>query len=313
MHHALNEVDYDGFLKFRTTLEAVDAFRQNVRVSDFQQACAAILLDQVGEEPLVKLCQVMLDVGVPAIELPHERDRRVADLRDDLLGILRRQNGLLEGVTSPMPSFYKDVEPSVAVLVAGMNRFYLDLPESVFNVVYPESRVMITIPQLASHLDHLDHQGLLDLGDLRADGYGVLFVGQTLHYHQFLRKGLLGSINDGLMDILLTVGRREGNSVKVAIDDRRLTTWTDMRRTVEEDFWFGPHLTEKFLDDPYSDNSTVHRFPDDDAELGLGYEAIFAFWRMNGDVERVVQMEEFTAPGTETVGGLHALRYLRSI
>jgi hypothetical protein len=125
-------------------------------------------------------------------------------------------------------------------------------------------------------------------------------------------------MNDPLMTKLLQVGARPGNSLRVAIDERRLTTPAAMVRTIEEDFWHGPRLTEGWLDDRNAVGRTVHRYPDGEFKRELGYDAVFAYWRMS-DEGKVLQLEELTRPEAELgeelqmVGDLHGLRYLHSI
>jgi hypothetical protein len=99
----------------------------------------------------------------------------------------------------------------------------------------------------------------------------------------------------------------------MAIDDRRLVTAAELRQQIEEDYWYGPRLTAAWLDDPYGVGRTVHEFPEDSAELLLGYHKFFAYWRMNTDAEKIVQMEELVETSRDKIAGYCLLRYLHSI
>ena len=109
-----------------------------------------------------------------------------------------------------------------------------------------------------------------------------------------------------------------GKFSAVAIDDRRITTPDVMVRTIEEDAWFGPPLTEEWLDDPNGVGKTVHRYPDGDLKREFGYDAIFALWYMS-DEGKVFQIEELTYPEAElaedlqVIENLYGLRYLHAI
>jgi hypothetical protein len=278
--------------------------------NDFDEECRDLILSLLGEHRVAELNQAMLDIGVRAVNLPHEEDGDVVRLRDAAFIELGTHERILDRVTSPVPWYFERMEPRLAVLVAGMNRQYLEVPVAVSNHVNADSRVGSALPALA---DRFDDDGLLDVAALSPNGYGLIFDGHALHYHQFLRRGLLGNMNDGLVSILLAVARRDGNKLRIAIDDRRLTTSAEMRHTIEEEFWHGPPLTETWLDDPYKGGTTVYRYPEEAFELDLGYEAIFSYWRMNGPREKVVQIEELTALDVQPVAGLQCLRYLHAI
>jgi hypothetical protein len=120
-------------------------------------------------------------------------------------------------------------------------------------------------------------------------------------------------MNDDLIRQILEVGRRQGNSCRIAIDERRLTTSDDFSWMLEEDYWHGPPLTDDFIDDPYQTGLTVHKYPDDDPHLSLGYESIEAFWSPVKKANKTIQMEEILVPSRKKVGGVHVLRYLHSI
>ena len=112
--------------------------------------------------------------------------------------------------------------------------------------------------------------------------------------------------------VLIAVGTREGNQLRLGIDDRRICDVSDLSHIIEEDYWYGPPLTEERLDDPYVVGLTVHEDPE--GEEGLrGYWKFFAYWRMNGETEKVVQMEEVVGEAEGTVGPYRVLRYLHAI
>jgi hypothetical protein len=86
----------------------------------------------------------------------------------------------------------------------------------------------------------------------------------------------------------------------------------DLLHIIEEDYWYGPHLTEEWLDDPYAVGRTVHEDPEGEGCV-RGYWKYSAYWRMNGHTEKVVQMEEVVGEYEGTVGEYRVLRYLHSI
>jgi hypothetical protein len=98
--------------------------------------------------------------------------------------------------------------------------------------------------------DRIDDNGLIDCTGLDARHQGLFVGNYAIHYHQFLRRAFAANVNDNLLRILARVGKRADNTLRIAIDDRRIIPGPEFVNFVEEDFWWGPHLTEAWLDDP---------------------------------------------------------------
>jgi hypothetical protein len=286
-------------------------------LDQLEQECENLLRSVLGDSRVDELHQAMLDVGVPAIDLVGDRTEHLGRLRDAALaGLAGQAPDGYNQLSVPFPWHLQDRDPALAVLELGMARLDRDLPESIFGRIDPVSRVMSAMPQLTGRLDE---DGLLDLTGLDASGYGVVVDGRMLHFHQFLRRGFSGNMNYRLINLLLKIGARPGNMVRIAIDERRLTNPDEMRWVFEEDYWWGPKLSDAWLDNRYTDPiPTVHRYEEGNARLLLGYEAFFAHWRINGKVEKVFQAEELTTLDEETrpttmIAGFTPLRYMHSI
>ena len=118
-------------------------------------------------------------------------------------------------------------------------------------------------------------------------------------------------MNDRLTSELLRIADETDSKARIALDDRRLMPAQALSARIEADYWFGPPLTSKNLDDPYSVGYTVHGDP----QQGRGHEYphLYVHWRLDKDGNKVLQMEELSDHPHATIGGQRALRYVHAI
>jgi len=272
-----------------------------------------VLLRYLEVDRFDELVQVMLDVASPPLLISHSNGplgRIVPEAMTQINEALATEAPAeINRIRSELPWHLKDVDLATALLEVGTHSRYCDIPDSVYDPPAADSRVLQRLPSLQ---DSIDDDGLVDCVGL-SPGERELVVGHdAVQYHQFLRRGFQSNINDTLLRVLIPVGTREGNQLHLGIDDRRICDVSDLSHLIEEDFWYGPHLTEEWLDDPHAVGRTVHEDPQGEGCLS-GYWKFFAYWRMNGDTEKVVQMEEVAGEYEGTVGEYRVLRYLHSI
>lgn len=273
-------------------------------------------LRAIGPDVFDQLLQAMLDIAAAPMDLDSVRWPTLVNLRDQVLDRLRTELALCtederKQFRAQLPWHLQDerVELSAAILEMGTRDAYFSAPDEVFGPPRSDSRVLLRAPSLK---DRIDDDGLIYCADLDAQPQ-ALFVGQdAVHYHQFLRRGFGANVNDNLIRVLIDVGARPGNTLRLAIDDRRIVPKGDFVHFIEEDFWWGPPLTEEWLDDPHTGGCTVHADPQGDNPL-RGYSKFFAYWRMDNEGQKVVQIEELVATSAERTGGYRLLRYLHSI
>jgi hypothetical protein len=281
-----------------------------------QDEAVTIAAALVGPEALGRLVQVMLDHEVPpafmwrgiAKPLDTEADALRAQLASalDAGSMEARVRSVLEGI----PGLERDDVKALLQLATWQG--YFALPDTLLSAPSVTSRVFSAVPQLR---DRLDDRGLLDLARLRATP-GALFVGEyALSYHQLLRRAFGSHVNDALIGHLLRLQRADGLALRAAIDDRRLRLARDYRVWLERDYWFGPHLSEKVLDGPEREPSTlVHRWgdPDDPRRLFDSSEEFSIRLSREGGT-RTIEAEEVVAPERATSSsGSILVRYLHA-
>jgi len=278
--------------------------------------CERFLVSALGEAAVAELTQAMLDIAVAPADLASVSWPKLAELRDRALGVLRAdlaasRESERRVLRESMPWHLQDEHADLAsaILEMGTRPRYFTVPSSVFGPPGPGSRALLHVPSLK---DGIDDDGLLRCAGLDARDQALFIGNYAVHYHQFLRRAFTGNINYTLLRALINAGRRPGNSFRIAIDDRRIIPRHDFVHFIEEDFWWGPKLTSSWLDDPHTGGCTVHADPEGDNAL-RGYSKFFAYWRTDGEGNKVVQMEELMTPSAEEFCGYRVLRYLHSI
>jgi hypothetical protein len=297
-------------------LRATTAWAGGAVLEDASAECERFLVGVLGEAAVAALTQAMIDIAVAPADLASASWPVLAGLRDRALGVLRADlagRGERErlGLRERMPWHLQDEHADLAsaILEMGTRPRYFTVPSSVFGPPGPDSRVLLQIPSLK---DRIDDDGLIRCAGLDAQDQGLFICNYAVHYHQFLRRAFTGNINYTLLRTLINAGVRPGNSFRIAIDDRRIIPRRDFMHFIEEDFWWGPKLTSSWLDDPYTGGCTVHADPEGD-NAPDGYSKFFAYWRMDGEGNKVVQMEELVTPSAKEFCGYRVLRYLHSI
>jgi hypothetical protein len=271
------------------------------------------LLKYLTLERLDELVQVMLDVACPPMFLSHSSGMLGRVVSEAIVqineGLSTAASSAVDCIRSELPWHLQDVDLAEALLEAGTRSRYFDIPDSVYDPPSINSRVLLRIPSL---VESIDEDGLIDCAGLRPGQRELVIGHEAVQYHQFLRRGFHSNINDTLLRVLIPVGTRAGNQLRLGIDDRRICDVSDLSHVIEADHWYGPRLTEEWLDDPYSVDRTVHEDPEGEGCI-RGYWKFFVYWRMNGDSEKVVQMEEVVGEAEEAVGPYRVLRYLHAI
>jgi hypothetical protein len=267
----------------------------------------------LGDDFFEDLLQAMLDVATAPMDLQFASGPTLIGLRDSAQ--VRLQNGLStedgrlrSAMESALPWYLEGTNLASAVLQLGTSRAYFEIPDSVYDAFPSESRVLDRVSSLAALIDD---DGLVDVSGLDARDQGLFLSEWGIHYHQLMRRGFSSNINDTLIKKLLEVAGRSGNVLRLGIDHRRICPRDEFVNFIEEDFWYGPPLTEEWLDDPNKIGRTVHEDPAGEDAL-RGYRAIFAYWRMASETEKVLQMEELPTR-TSMIGGRYLCRYLHAI
>jgi hypothetical protein len=271
------------------------------------------LLRYMEVDRFEELIQVMLDIAAPPLYISHSGGmlgRIVPEAIAQVSQALATEtHAEIDRIRSELPLHLRDVDLALALLEVGTHERYFEIPDSVYDPPAVDSRVLQRLPSLQ---ESIDDDGLVDCVGLRPRERELVVGHDAVQYHQFLRRGYHSNINDTLLRVLVSVGTRVGNHLRLAIDDRRIADVSDLLHIVEEDYWYGPHLTEEWLDDPHAVGRTVHEDPEGEDCL-RGYWKFLAYWRMDGEGQKVVQMEEVVGEMEGKVGQYRLLRYLHAI
>lgn len=272
-----------------------------------------LLRNVIGDVSIGRLVQAMLDVAVPPMNLAWDGGPTLNALRDAALDSLAEylkqqtpeQICLLRG---DLPWHLQDGELGPAVLECGTRDRYFALPDSIYEASPADSRVLQRVPRLR---DLFDDDGLLRVDGLKAESQALFVDDWAVHYHQLLRRHFSSNVNDALLGVLLEAARRSDNELRLAIDHRRICSSQEFHEFGERDYWYGPPLTDAWLDDPYAVGRTVHEDPAGD-DAPSGFRAFYAYWRMGSSTEKIVQIEELPTLSSQ-IEGRHLCRYLHAI
>jgi hypothetical protein len=274
-------------------------------IEAFVSAAAGAVFDE--------LLAAMLDYSTPPMMLGrdhpgclgHAYERCLVTVRDALESAGSDAALRLQG---DLPWHLEEGDLAVGLVEAATEARYFVTPGSVFDAVNDDARAYALHPSLR---ERLDGDGLLDLEGLDARGQVLLYEGTGFSYHQFLRRHFTSHINYGLVEAVLRVGAPAGNRVRVAIDERRAMPASDYSEFMEKDYWFGPPLSDAWLDDPHRVGTVVHADPG--VARAPEYPRFFAYWRIDGDGNKVVQMEELSEHASANHAGMRVVRYLHAI
>lgn len=134
-------------------------------------------------------------------------------------------------------------------VVAAVHRIYFSF-DKVVREDLDASEVLKTYPELR---DTLDEDGLLFVDrDLVLHDGGIEHRDHMLHYHPLLRRGYTARPNFDFLGRLCRYHRetKPANSLRVAIDHRRIMPKEYYARIIEADTWYGPPFDPAKLDDP---------------------------------------------------------------
>jgi hypothetical protein len=265
----------------------------------------------------------MLDQVVPPVFLDHGHSDSVRHSYEAAVEVARTAVNNLdpearEQVRGRMHWFLQNKDIGEALVVLATTPAYFTIPNMLFDAdAHPDSRVFSTLPKLA---EALDDDGLLDCTGLEVTDQTLFYGDWSLQYHQLLRRHFNSHINDSLIGVLLDCGSSAGNSLRLAVDERRLRRRDEFLPYGEKDFWYGPHLSQDLIDVANRGGRTVHADPAGDDSTD-GYTKFVAIWYEDGPNRKVVQMEEMiTASSIETLASSHRqncsfrlLRYLHAI
>lgn len=278
--------------------------------------------DVLGEQ-LEGLVQAMLDHATPPVFLRHNHpvslqvpyDRAVATIREALKLLDESERDALR---AGLNWFLQDGDLAVSLVEHVTHSPYFEIPESVFDSSpHRDSQLLKILPAFPGSLDD---DGLLECTNRDVTDQAVFEGDWALHYHQLLRRHFTAHINDALIGLLLETSGNE-TKVRLAIDDRRLRSRDEYSPYVERDYWYGPPLSEEFIDGEYSIGRTVHQAPEGDVTFD-GYSRFVAIWyRDGGHNRKAVQMEEvirLESEGSSATSHLGSspyilLRYLHAI
>jgi hypothetical protein len=291
-------------------------------VENVATRCEQLMRGALGDATFAELVRAMLDADVAPADLGLASWPVLIELRDQALDRLRTELGRHAEserrlLSDQLPWYLRDesVDLEFAVLWVATQPYCSDIPLGVFDLPGPESRVLRHLPELEKNIDD---DGLLNCAGVEAQPQALFYGNHVIRYHQFLRDGwaangsdFSGLINDSLLRVLLAAADGRENLLRLAIDDSRIAPRSAFTPFAVKDYWWGPHLSEHWLDDP-AGGCTVHEDPaGQDAETG--YVKFMAYWRMDHEGHKVAQMEEVVGPSSRLIGGYQVLRYLHSI
>ena len=268
------------------------------------------LVRAVAGARLDDLVRVMLDYAVPPLFLGQDNEGPVAlayalcvaPVDQHVKQLAAHRRAVLDAL---LPWHLQGEELTSGLVEVATWNAYFEVPPSILANADPNGSVFRAHPRL---LERLDDRGLLHCDDLNAQSQALLYGGDALHYHQFLRRHFSGHVNYKLINKVLEVGRRPGNQVRLAVDERRRMPAGDFREYFEKDHWYGPPLTYVTIDDGHKLGCTAHWSPNQDGD----YPAFFALWTVDKEGHKVFQAEELSNRESP-VRGLRALRYLHAI
>lgn len=185
---------------------------------------------------------------------------------------------------------------------------YYAFDEAVFAGKDPTARLYAAHPEL---LDDTDDDGLLCISGRDATPQVLFHRGSAIPYHQFLRRNFGGHINDTLTQTLLQASDGAVAELRLALNEQNIMAESAFTPYFEHDYWYGPPLSPRVLDDPYKVGTTVHADPG--SGLMHEYPRLYVHWAMDKEGRKVVQIEELSDHSGSNQGGYRILRYLHAI
>ncbi|MGW5918510.1 hypothetical protein ACWFPY_05930 [Nocardia fluminea] len=282
---------------------------------DLTESARRLIIERAGQDLLNRLLDEMLDHAAEPMLLGDNIFPRIEQVNAQILHRLEGIAELLdEDLLCKLADRFGEYSLEQALIVAAATADYFAIPDSILGRGDPESRLFAQYPKLHAKLDK---HGLLPLTVGNAEAQILVVGSDAIHYHHLLRREFTGNINDTLVQELLNTAAAPGNTGRIAVDERRLTTVKCWKRFIEKDYYYGPRrlASTEQLDDPDKVGTTVMWDPQAPA-LHQRYSRAIAHWEMragDGGAEKHFQVEERVADGYGRVDGRVLIRYLHAI
>ncbi len=230
-------------------------------------------------------------------ELVHEADNYLSTLS------LEEIEGLLNNLPSAIKMRFdgeKDFQNpetrnrlAIYYIVSEVQYNYFSFKQ-VVNDQIEESDVLKVYPEL---FNKFDKDGLLKIDQdfILHDG-GIEYKDHILHYHQLLRREYSSNPNFDFLGRLSKYYNDTGhiNSLRIAIDHRRLMPKELYNQILEFDTWYGPPFDTSKLDDPsYIGLTIVKRNKDSLFELTNKLDRSEFFWSYRDNI-KTFEVEEIS-------------------
>ncbi len=150
----------------------------------------------------------------------------------------------------------------VYLITALARRPYYNQRNYLTEDYYEKSVVFGAFPQLAAYQTKKDELMPLNTPGFEPTESGIHYNNHVLFYHQFLRRNFTGNLNyDFLSRLTDYYQRHRQQPISVAIDHLRLVPQQWFSPIFGKDYWYGPPLNWKLIDDKYEVGPTVHWSP----------------------------------------------------
>ena len=270
----------------------------------------------VNKRKLNKLIREAKHFNIFPIFLPDyyygENDHPISPL---LIDLVNETAELLQAATKPeIDSLIESLPPGIGMMVerdskrehhefikrlslyyivAQVHRDYFRFTDIIKENIQ-ESIVLMRFPELETYFDK---DGLLQInGEFILHEGGIEYKDHILHYHQLLRRGYTSNPNYDFLGRLMAYYNKSKpvNTLRIAIDHRRLMPVEQYCSVFEFDTWYGPPFDPKKLDDPeYIGLTVVKRNKDSLFELTNHLDRTEFFWSHKDGI-KTLEIEELS-------------------
>lgn len=193
--------------------------------------------------------------------------------------------------TTELNKFIKKV--AIYYIVAEVHRGYFPFKDTI-NEDIQDSIVLKKFPELKTGFDK---DGLLKISEeFTLHTGGIEYKNYILHYHRLLRRGYTAKPNFDFFGRLIFYYDKSKtvNTLRIAIDHKRLMPIEEYSRIIELDRWYGPPFDQKKLDDPvYVGLTEVKRNKDSLFELNNHLDRTEFFWSYKDKI-KTLEIEELS-------------------
>jgi len=140
--------------------------------------------------------------------------------------------------------------------------------------------------------DSGDKDGLIALKDLNPIAPGVFEKERLLLFaHRFFRRALshFNSLNDPFLGRFLSMREQKGLDLRIALDEDMLGLPGTLRKTMELEYWWGPHFSNKLNTNP---SPAVTRHKANEEQAFFSAIASTDFWWYSQNENRSFEVEE---------------------